>query len=82
VVVWRGLGGVVDIYPSGSVSTLSLNKRVNNMVNHGMIKHVEGKERKTLRFADVSGDDRDGFLYINMFNGTVTAWYNGESIPR
>lgn len=52
------------------------------MVNQGMIKHAEGKERKNLRFADVNGDGRDDFLYVNMINGAVTAWYNGGPIPR
>lgn len=57
-----------------------LNKGVNNMINLGLVKHEEGKERKNLRFADINGDGRDDFLYVNMLNGAVTVWYNAGQI--
>lgn len=50
------------------------------MVDQGLIKHAEGKERVNLRFADINGDGRDDFLYVNMIDGAVTAWYNGGAI--
>jgi hypothetical protein len=34
-----------------------------------------------LRFADMNGDGRDDFLFVDMLNGSVTAWYNGGQIP-
>ncbi|KAK5111586.1 hypothetical protein LTR85_011815 [Meristemomyces frigidus] len=57
-----------------------LNKGVDNMVDQGLIKHGEGKERKNLRLADINGDGKDDFLYVNMLNGSVTAWNNGGRI--
>mgnify|MGYP003629443527 FL=1 len=53
-----------------------LNKGVNNMVNQGQIKHTEGKERKTLRLADINGDGRDDLVYVDLVDSTITAWSN------
>ncbi|PVH86852.1 carbohydrate esterase family 3 protein [Cadophora sp. DSE1049] len=53
-----------------------LNKGVNNMVNQGQIKHTEGKERKSLRLADINGDGRDDLVHVDLVDSTVTAWSN------
>ncbi|KAK4545949.1 hypothetical protein LTR36_002513 [Oleoguttula mirabilis] len=66
---------------SNGVTHGYLNKGVGNMVDQGLIKHAEGKERKNLRFADLNGDGKDDFLYVDMLNGSVTAWSNGGSVP-
>ena len=34
-----------------------------------------------LRLADINGDGKADLLYVNMLNGSVTAWYNGGMIP-
>ena len=34
-----------------------------------------------LRLADINGDGKADLLYVNMLNGSVTAWYNGGLIP-
>ena len=34
-----------------------------------------------LRLADINGDGRDDFLFVDMLNGSTTAWYNGGPIP-
>ncbi|KAK5693162.1 hypothetical protein LTR97_010638 [Elasticomyces elasticus] len=57
-----------------------LNKGSNNMVDVGLIKHTEGKERANLRFADINGDGRDDFLFVDSINGSTTAWMNGGQI--
>lgn len=62
------------------ITTGYLNKGTNNMVNQGLIKHAEGKERVNLRFADLNGNGKADFLYVNMLDGAVTAWYNGGAI--
>ena len=78
-----------------------LNQGINKMKSQGMVKHGEGKERRSvcslvyvnvvhvrlltqaldLRLADINGDGRDDFVYVDPLNGSVTAWYNGGAIP-
>ncbi|KAL2074793.1 hypothetical protein VTL71DRAFT_8572 [Oculimacula yallundae] len=53
-----------------------LNKGVNNMVYQGQIKFTEGKERKTLRLADIDGDGRDDLLFVDLVDSTTQAWHN------
>nr|OQO24051.1 hypothetical protein B0A51_05021 [Rachicladosporium sp. CCFEE 5018] len=75
-----GRADFLCVTPDGVVSGY-LNKGVNSMINQGMIKHTEGKERKNLRLADINGDGRDDFLFVDMLNGSVTEWQNGGAIP-
>ncbi|KAH6707532.1 hypothetical protein BKA61DRAFT_678931 [Leptodontidium sp. MPI-SDFR-AT-0119] len=57
-----------------------LNTGINNMVNQGQIKHTEGKERKTLRLADINGDGRDDLVFVDLADSTVQAWSNDGAI--
>ncbi|KAK6388645.1 hypothetical protein LTR95_019728, partial [Oleoguttula sp. CCFEE 5521] len=51
------------------------------MVNQGLVKHTEGKERKDMRLADINGDGKADLCFVDSLNGAVTVWYNGGAIP-
>lgn len=82
---WNDLDGdgradFLCIQTDGTI-TGYLNKGVGDMVNQGLIKRSEVRERKNLRIADINGDGRDDYLYVNMTNGAVTAWHNDGWSP-
>lgn len=77
---WNDLDGdgradFLCVQTDGTV-TGYLNKGVGDMVNQGLVKRSEGRERKNIRIADINGDGRDDYLYANMADGSVTAWHN------
>jgi hypothetical protein len=40
----------------------------------GQIKYSEGKDRANHRFADVNGDGKADFLWVDNFSGETHVW--------
>ncbi|KAK6065946.1 esterase family protein [Seiridium cupressi] len=47
----------------------------------GQIKLSEGYDRANHRWADIDGDGRADFLWMDKFMGDTTMWHNGGAIP-
>lgn len=62
--------------PDGYVSG-ALHQNDGSFKDVGQIKVAEGHDRAMLRFADVNGDGKDDFLWIEKFSGDTFVWYNG-----
>jgi hypothetical protein len=45
-------------------------------VNQNQIKYSEGYDRANLQFADVNGDGRADYIWIDKFTGDGYVWYN------
>jgi hypothetical protein len=77
---WHDLTGdgradLLCVQPDGTVHGY-INKGINDFVDQGIIKNSEGRERANIRFTDINGNGRADYLYVNMTDGAVTAWYN------
>ncbi|KAF4944222.1 hypothetical protein FSARC_14725 [Fusarium sarcochroum] len=59
-----------------------LNDDQGTMRYAGQIKYSEAKDRANHRFADVNGDDKADFLWVDKFTGDATVWYNNGELPN
>ncbi|KPM39384.1 hypothetical protein AK830_g7215 [Neonectria ditissima] len=59
-----------------------LNDNEGTMRYAGQIKYSEKKDRANHRFADVNGDGKADFLWIDKFSGDATVWYNNGELPN
>ncbi|RYP85137.1 hypothetical protein DL769_001041 [Monosporascus sp. CRB-8-3] len=51
--------------------------------NVGQVKFAEpSKDRANIRFADVNGDGRADYLWVDKFIGDTSAWINGGERPE
>lgn len=67
--------------PSGR-AVAWLNDDEGTMRYAGQIKYSEKKDRANHRFADVNGDGKADFLWIDKFSGDATVWYNNGELPN
>ncbi|OGM49676.1 hypothetical protein ABOM_001781 [Aspergillus bombycis] len=58
-----------------------LNKGINNFQSQGQVKRPQGYDRANHRWADVDGDRRVDFLWVDKFNGNTLVWINKGPIP-
>lgn len=75
--------GFVDyicMEPNGR-SDAWLNDHEGEMREVGQIKYSEKKDRANHRFADVNGDGKADFMWIDKFTGDATVWYNQGEVP-
>lgn len=59
--------------PDGMVSGY-LHQDDGSFKSVGQIKVAEGHDRAMIRFADVNGDGKDDFLWIEKFSGDTWVW--------
>ncbi|KAF2788837.1 carbohydrate esterase family 3 protein [Melanomma pulvis-pyrius CBS 109.77] len=55
--------------------------RASEMVDMGQIKFTEKYDRANHHWADVNGDKRADFIWVDKYTGAVKVWYNGGNIP-
>jgi hypothetical protein len=47
----------------------------------GQVKLAEGADRSSIHFADINGDGRADYLWVNKADGSVKAWTNEGHTP-
>lgn len=49
----------------------------------GQVKFAEpSKDRANIRFADIDGDGKADYIWVDKFNGDVSVWMNGGELPE
>ncbi|KFY17433.1 hypothetical protein V492_00682 [Pseudogymnoascus sp. VKM F-4246] len=68
------------IHPDGTVFGW-LNDKDSTMRSVGQVKFSEKYDRANHRFADVNGDGRADFMWVDKMNGDAKVWYNLGELP-
>ncbi|KAH6856359.1 hypothetical protein B0I37DRAFT_402917 [Chaetomium sp. MPI-CAGE-AT-0009] len=77
----NGLADLLCVEPDGRTWGYLNSNGGGALTYVSQFKKTEGKDRANLHFADVNGDGKADFLWVNKFNGDSEVWYNRGAIP-
>ncbi|KAF2737389.1 hypothetical protein EJ04DRAFT_561556 [Polyplosphaeria fusca] len=81
LLILMDMGGLTTSAWSQMVEQLAVFNKASGLQNANQIKLSVGFDRANHRFADVNGDGRTDFLWIDKFSGNVSLWLNDGMIP-